>query len=218
MTDQAASPPNRGTTSRSQISTRQVTLLGTAFLGSGAAGLIYQIAWQRLLFTAFGVDLISVCIIVSTFMLGLGLGALAGGWLGDRYPSRSLHIFACCEFGIGLFGLASPLLIRTLGIWMNDASFPATAMANFALMLIPTTLMGATLPILIAFLASFWKNIGAATGHLYAVNTLGAMLGSALTVFWLFHVMTLDQAIHLAAALNGSVATLVWFGLRRAGS
>lgn len=189
--------------------TWQLSTLGVAFFCSGAAGLIYQVAWQRLLFSNFGVDLISVCIIVSTFMLGLGLGALAGGWLGDRFPASTLKIFVFCEVIIGTFGLVSPILIRALGVLMNDASFTASAIANFLLMLVPTVFMGATLPVLIAHLVRTWKNVGAATGHLYALNTLGAMLGSSLTAFWLFHFLELDQTIHLAAAINFSVAAVV---------
>lgn len=196
------------------IQQRQLSALGIAFLCSGAAGLIYQIAWQRLLFANFGVDLISVCIIVSTFMLGLGLGALAGGWLGDRFPASTLQIFVLCEVVIGAFGLVSPILIRTLGILMNDASFTASGIANFLLMLIPTVFMGATLPVLIAHLARVWKNVGSATGHLYALNTLGAMLGCSLTAFWLFHFMEIDQTIHLAAVINFSVAAVVWLSFK----
>lgn len=189
----------------------QFGLMGLAFLCSGVAGLIYQVAWQRLLFSTFGVDLISVCIIVSTFMLGLGLGALAGGRLGDRFPGAALRIFVVCEVVIGAFGLISPPLIRGLGLWLNDASFMVSGIANFLLMLIPTFFMGATLPVLIAHLVRLWQNVGAATGHLYALNTLGAMLGSSLTAFWLFHFMELDQTIRLAAVVNFSVATVVLF-------
>lgn len=200
--------------SSSAISHHRLGLLGISFLCSGAAGLVYQVAWQRLLFSTFGVDLISVCIIVSTFMLGLGLGALAGGWLGDRFPASTLRIFVLCEAVIGAFGLISPQLIRGLGLWLNDASFPVLVLANFLLMLIPTFFMGATLPVLIAHLVRLWQNVGAATGHLYALNTLGAMLGSSLTAFWLFHFMELDQTIHLAAMINFSVAAVVWLTFR----
>lgn len=192
----------------------QLGILGLAFLLSGAAGLIYQIAWQRLLFAAFGTDLISVCIIVSTFMLGLGLGALTGGWLGDRFPNSTLKVFICCESAIGIFGLNSPELIRQLGTLLGDASFTTSAIANFLLMLIPTSLMGATLPVLITYLVRLWDSVGTATGYLYALNTLGAMLGSCLTAFWLFHILELDQTIHLAAGINLSVAIIVWLCFR----
>ena len=69
--------------------------------------------------------------------------------------------------------------------------------------------MGATLPVLIAHLVRVWHNVGAATGHLYALNTLGAMLGCSLAAFWLFNRIELDQAIQLAAAINFTVAAVV---------
>lgn len=193
---------------------KRLAVLGMAFLCSGAAGLIYQIAWQRLLFANFGVDLVSVTIIVSTFMLGLGLGALAGGWLGDHFPAAALRIFVLCELSIGVFGVFSPSLIRGLGAWLSDVSFVTMAVANFLLMLIPTFFMGATLPILIIHVVRIWRNVGAATGHLYALNTFGAMLGSSLVTYWLFNFMTLDQTILLAVSINFSVALAVWFGAR----
>jgi predicted membrane-bound spermidine synthase len=196
------------------IGSGRIGALGIAFLCSGAAGMIYQVAWQRLLFASFGVDLISVSIIVSTFMLGLGLGALAGGWLGDQFPHSTLKIFVFCEVVIGSFGLISPLLIKALGLLMNDSSLAATAFANFMLMLIPTFFMGATLPVLISYLVRIWENVGAATGHLYALNTLGAMLGSSLTAFWLFHFLEINQTIYVAAAVNYAVAAVFWLIFR----
>lgn len=68
--------------------------IAAAFFLSGFAALVYQLAWQRLLFVMVGVDIESVTIIVSTFMLGLGLGAVLGGWLADRWPTRILLAFA----------------------------------------------------------------------------------------------------------------------------
>lgn len=142
-------------------------------------------------------------------MFGLGLGALAGGWMGDRYPASTLQVFILCEVAVGVFGLCSPTLIRTLGILVSDASLTVSGIANFLLMLIPTLFMGATLPVLIAYLVRLWQNVGAATGYLYALNTLGAMLGSSLTAFWLFNFMELDQVIYLAALINFAVAAVV---------
>ena len=82
-------------------------LLAVFFL-SGIAALIYQVAWQRLLFGAFGVDIESVTIVVSTFMLGLGCGALWGGQIADRFGAYVITVFAFFEIGIGIFGITSP--------------------------------------------------------------------------------------------------------------
>jgi predicted membrane-bound spermidine synthase len=192
---------------------RSLEFLGLAFLFSGSAGLMYQVAWQRILFASFGVDLISITIIVSAFMLGLGLGALAGGWAGDHWPNHALVIFAVSEAGIGLFGLCSPHFMRSIADILFDATFWLMATANFMLVLIPTFLMGATLPVLITFLAKIWRNVGESTGYLYALNTFGAMLGTFAVGFLLFIYIGLDQVIYLAAFINLSVALLVYYFL-----
>jgi len=183
-----------------------IAALSALFLLSGACALVYQIAWQRILFAAFGADLESITIIVSAFMLGLGAGALAGGALADRWPEQALALFALAEGGIGLFALGSPALFRWVGETTVTASLPVIAAVNFALVLVPTLLMGASLPILVADLARRWRNIGRATGQLYAVNTLGAALGALLAGFVLFYWLTLDEAIRLAALGNFIVA------------
>ena len=77
------------------------------FFGSGFAALLYQIAWQRMLFGWYGVDLDSISVIVSIFMLGLGIGALLGGWLADRFQRNRIFVFAMIELTIGTFGFFS---------------------------------------------------------------------------------------------------------------
>lgn len=180
--------------------------LSGLFLLSGAAGLVYQVCWQRLLFAAFGSDLASVTIVVSAFMAGLGLGALAGGAAADRWPAAAITLFAGCELAIGLYGFASPWLLIQGGAAFVTASLPVVAAVNFMLVLVPALLMGATLPILVSHLARRWRNVGRATGQLYAVNTLGAAAGATLPPFVLFALLPLDTVVYLAAALNCTVA------------
>src|SRR3954471_2615696 len=103
--------------------------LAAPFFLSGFAALVYQVCWQRLLFVALGTDIDSITIIVSTFMLGLGVGALAGGALHDRYPDRILPLFAGAEAGIGMFGLATPHLIADLGAAVVGQSLAVIAAA-----------------------------------------------------------------------------------------
>jgi predicted membrane-bound spermidine synthase len=184
------------------------------FFVSGIAALIYQVCWQRLLFQAFGVDIESVTIIVSTFMLGLGLGALLGGQLADRYPRRALALFALIELAIGVFGACSPWLIRLTGALAVRGSLATIAAANFLLLLWPTMLMGATLPILVTHVVRHYRNIGVSIGLLYFANTLGAAAGAALTGMLLLYYLGLTATIYVAAALNLLVSVGVWFGLR----
>ena len=91
--------------------TPAVALAGLLFLLSGAAALVYQVAWQRLLALHSGVGLYSVAMIVAAFMAGLGIGSHLGGRLSARLtPRRALRVFAALELGIGAFGAASPWL------------------------------------------------------------------------------------------------------------
>ena len=184
------------------------------FLVSGAAALIYQICWQRLLFESVGVDIDSVTIIVSTFMLGLGLGALAGGEIADRYPERALELFALIEIATGAFGVCSPWLVRATSAATVNGSLATIAAANFGLLLVPTTLMGATLPILVTHVVRVYRNLGVSVGVLYCANTLGAAAGAALTGFIVLYYFGLTATIYIAAALNVMVSAAVWFGLR----
>jgi predicted membrane-bound spermidine synthase len=192
----------------------ETVLLGV-FLLSGFAALTYQVCWQRILFGAFGVDTESITIIVSTFMLGLGCGALVGGQLADRFCDRLVELFAAAEAGIALFGFASPHLLAAVGERFVDAALPTIAVVNFLLLLVPTTLMGATLPMLVAHLFQSSRSVGVSIGSLYFANTVGAALGALATGMVLFMFLTLDQTIYVAAVLNLTVATITVLGLRR---
>jgi predicted membrane-bound spermidine synthase len=205
------SPASRGA---DDVRARTAVVAAIFFL-SGSAALVYQIAWQRLLFTSFGVDIESVTIVVSTFMLGLGAGAMAGGALADRFPSRLLVLFAACELGIGLFGLASVPLIRALGDAFATSPRAVVAAVNFALLLVPTSLMGATLPILVTDAVRRQGGVGVSIGALYFVNTLGAASGALSLGLGLFAHLELPEAIAGAALINFTVASVgAWFAWR----
>ncbi len=81
--------------------------LYAVFLLSGFAALLYQLVWQRALFTIYGIDITSVTVMVTVFMLGLGVGSLVGGELSRRAPRSALRIFALVELGAGAFGVFS---------------------------------------------------------------------------------------------------------------
>ncbi len=197
--------------SRASVASTQLSVLSFAFFLSGGAGLIYQVAWQRILFSAFGIDLVSVTVIVSAFMLGLGIGAIAGGRIVDRFPQHALLLFALSEASIGVFGFLSPLVLH----WASDAFYAqpiaVIGLVNFLLVLIPTSLMGATLPILIVHLTRTWGNVGRSTGWLYSINTVGAMVGALVTSFVLFNYVGLNAVIYIAACINMLVAATVYF-------
>jgi predicted membrane-bound spermidine synthase len=184
------------------------------FVVSGAAALIYQICWQRLLFESVGVDIESVTIIVSTSMLGLGLGALLGGELADRFPDRTLQLFAGIELSTAAFGAVSPALIHLVSHATVSASTLTVAAANFGLLLCPTLLMGATLPILVKHLMRLYQNVGESVGALYFANTMGAALGAGFTGFVALYYLGLNATLYIAVGLNMAVAAVVGLTLR----
>lgn len=194
---------------------KRFRLLLAPFFLSGVAALIYQVCWQRLLFVAFGVDIESITIIVSTFMLGLGVGALVGGQLADRYPYRIVELFALAELGIGSFGLFSPTLIDVVGRLTIQHSLLLIATANFLLLLVPTVLMGATLPMLVAFLVRSVGSVGVSIGGLYFINTLGAAAGALTVGFLLLYYLDLNTSIYCAAGINFFVAVMIFLLFRR---
>jgi predicted membrane-bound spermidine synthase len=195
-------------------SDRLLHVIECLFFLSGAAALAYQVCWQRILFFSFGTDIESTTIIVSVFMMGLGLGALGGGWAADRWFEKIVLLFALSELGIGIFGFMSPMLLP----WVSDifilSGRGTLAAVNFLLLLLPTALMGATLPMLITLCLKVYRNVGVSTGTLYCLNTLGAATGCALAGV-AFKFMTLKAVIAIAACINIFVAATVFAQFRR---
>ena len=168
--------------------------------------LIYQLAWQRTLFRIFGVNIESVTIVVTAFMLGLGLGSLAGGWLSKRRGIQPLPLLAAIELLTGAFGAVSLTIFDRVGEITIGLSLPATAAVTLALVIVPTLLMGATLPVLVSHLVRRSGNIGSAVGLLYYVNTLGAGAACLVCAVLLFPFLGMSGAIYVAVAMNCTVA------------
>ncbi|WP_313174501.1 hypothetical protein [Stenotrophomonas sp.] len=191
--------------SPSPSSFASISLVGVLFFFSGAAALIYQVCWQRVLFAGMGADSISIAIIVSVFMLGLGFGGIMGGWVADRFP-KALVLFVIIELLISIYGFLS---VGILDVAMRSADLHSELVVMLVALLvtvIPTTLMGMTLPILVVCLDRVVENVGRVTGYLYCANTLGAALGAFLTGFYLFKFLDIERATWLAAVINLLVA------------
>lgn len=189
-------------------------ILYLLFFLSGSAALIYQIMWQRMLFTLFGVDLEAVTIIISVFMFGLGIGGIAGGILADKMPGRLLLFYVIIEISIAGFGYFSPALIDSIGNLPLDNKLIIT-LFSFILLAVPTFLMGATFPILVIHVNQFHKHIGKSVGGLYFSNTLGGAIGAYLSGFILLYLTDLVGAIQSAAAINIFIAMTALLLLRR---
>jgi len=183
--------------------------LALLFFISGFAALIYQIVWERALFAAFGVNIESITIVVSLFMLGLGLGSIGGGLVARRLPHQSPRLFLACEIAIGVFGLVSlPLIQRLSGLVLHQ-SLPVVSLAIFALLCVPTMLMGATLPILVSHLYRHYRNLGQSVGILYCINTAGSAIACFLTADLLFVLLGEHGSVYVAVACNFLVGILV---------
>ena len=179
------------------------------FFVSGFPALIYQIVWQRSLFAIFGITVESVTVVVTCFMLGLGLGSLGGGRLSQSRTLSPLAIFGLVECGIAAFGALSLRLFDRVGALAVDAPGALTAAVVFALVLIPTVLMGSTLPLLFAALLRDSRNVGRTVGLLYFVNTLGSatacFVAAGFTMRWLGQ----SGSVAMAAGMNAVLGVLV---------
>jgi spermidine synthase len=177
------------------------------FFASGFPALVYQLVWQRALFAIYGINVESVTVVVTAFMLGLGLGSLAGGVISRIRRLPLLFSFATIELGIGVFGYFSLELFDAVGQATLTASAPVTALLTFLLVLAPTLLMGATLPLLTAHLVAHTRNVGRSVGLLYFVNTLGSALACFCVALFLMRWMGMHGAVSVAVLLNLAVAS-----------
>lgn len=178
------------------------------FFVGGMPALVYQVVWQRVLKLYVGVDIYAAGIIVASFMLGLGIGALLGGYVADR-SRRPAAAYALCELLLGAFGVLSIPLFSTVGVRLAGASTSVTMLTTFGLLLLPTVLMGATLPLMCRTLTANDAHIGGHLSRLYAWNTLGAALGALLTTVLVIGMLGLIGATLIAAAFNLTLALLV---------
>ena len=151
-------------------------------------------------------------------MLGLGLGSLAGGWISSRFPRRGLVIFGAAELGIAVFGLCSLRIYHWASTYTAGASLPATIIFSFSLLICPTMLMGATLPILVEQLVSYSGRVGYSVATLYAVNTFGSAVACYLCASFLLNDFGQSGSVAIAAAINtvvGTTAVLYGLGKRQ---
>jgi spermidine synthase len=190
-----------------------MALICVVFFISGFPALVYQLIWQRSLFIIYGINIESVTIVVTGFMLGLGLGSLFGGFLSKHKPLPLLVMFGCIELGIGAFGSYSLELFHTVGVATLHSSPFVLKVAPLLLLLVPTLLMGSTLPILVMYLVERSGNVGKSVGLLYFLNTLGSAIACFVIALWMMRVLGMQSSVLLAACFNltvGAVAFVAW--------
>lgn len=181
-------------------------LLHALFVASGAAALIYEVVWLHLMRLVIGASALSVGIVLASFMGGMFIGSLMfSRWVPrERDP---LRVYAWLELGVAAFGLLMPLslpLLRSIYVGVmgyGTLSIAFRAVLAALLLLPPTACMGATLPA-IARRYSSGRTAMARLGSLYAANTLGAVIGSLLSAFYLLALWDVWIATFAAMALN----------------
>jgi spermidine synthase len=193
-----------------------VFVAGCFFL-SGAAGLVYEVIWVRLIDKVIGSAPFAVATVLSVFMAGLALGSYLSGRVVDRFTRRRdlLLIYGIMEFGIGICALLVPLLIKAVQPFYQAIydrlldHFWCYQIAAFAgcvfILVVPTALMGATLPVLCRYYVLRLTHIGARTGWLYGLNTVGAALGVVLCGFVLIKTLGVWMSLELFAGINGLI-------------
>jgi spermidine synthase len=195
-------------------------LLACFFL-SGFAALLYQTAWTREFGAVFGTSELAVATVLAAYMGGLASGAALAGRLGT-HVRRPVLVYGLLELGVALAALAVPLAIRAATALevalLGGRELPADAggiasalfylLCAFAILLVPTTFMGATLPLLARHAVRSDREVGPRIGALYAINTTGAIGGTLVCGFVLLPALGLRGTVWVGVAVNALVFAL----------
>ncbi len=194
-------------------------LLAGLFFVSGACGLIYEVAWTRMFAVVAGGTTKALTAVLVAYMAGLALGSLLGGRYVDRKAGRPILIYGLLEGGVGILAILLPFLIpallpvlkagRTL-LPPDSLGFELYRFLILALtMILPTTLMGATFPVLLRGLLSRRERFGLTAGLLYGLNSLGAMAGAFCSGFVFIPALGLRATVFLGAGFNLLILALI---------
>jgi spermidine synthase len=196
-------------------------VISVCFVLSGATGLIYEVLWARMLGLVFGATTIAVSTVLAAFMGGLALGSALAGRLAPRL-TKPIAAYGWMEIGVAIYALLVPILFHGVDnlyalVWQDlQPGFFTFTLLRFALscllLLVPTTLMGATLPVLSAALLRFETHDANSVTRLYACNLAGAIFGTLVAGFVLLPTVGVRTTIIIAAATNiaiGAVALAI---------
>jgi len=206
-------------------------LVLTCFFLSGLSGLVYEILWTRMIVKVIGGAPFAVSIILTVFMAGLGLGSYIAGCIIDRFkkPLKLVQLYGILELAVGAYCLLLPSLLagfKPIFAVLYNLLFDhfmlytlLTFVGCTALLIVPVTCMGATLPILCRFYVTKLAHLGTHAGRLYGLNTIGAAVGALLCGFWLLNLLGVSGTLAFAVILNvliGLVAIIAGYTFKTA--
>ncbi len=204
-------------------SLKTVSVIGLCFVFSGATGLIYEVLWARMLGLVFGATTLAVSTVLAAFMGGLALGSALAGKL-SSWIKRPLRTYGLIEIGIAIYAILVPFLFRLIDnlyalIWQNfQPGFFTFSIWRFALsclmLLVPTTLMGATLPVLAAALLRSAGYKSNSVTRLYTCNLAGAIFGTLAAGFIFLPSFGVRATIYIAAFINVAIGVVAIFADR----
>lgn len=202
-----------------QIERKQLTgVLGCFFL-SGAAGLVYQVAWAKALGLIFGHTAYAIATVLAVFMAGLACGS-GFVWRWIQTHREPIVLYSWIELLVGATGALSLAGLKIvhwayvnvyahvgeMGTLLLTVRFLGAAVVLF----VPTFLMGGTLPVLVQGVTRSRAELSERVSQLYWVNTLGAVVGTLLCGFVLLPWLGLRWTVGVAVALNTAAAVIAW--------
>jgi spermidine synthase len=200
-------------------------IVGVLFVLSGLASLIYQVVWFKQLSYFLGNSTYSQSVVLATFMAGLSIGAYFWGRRSDNNRNK-LKTFAFLEIGIAaycflfpfIFGFVESGFISLVQSLELPSDSPLVLILKFfvssLVLLIPTILMGGTLPVLVNYLTREQASLGQNVSMLYFLNSIGAVVGTFIAGFYLIQVLGLSWSLAFGASLElavGGIALLLVF-------
>jgi spermidine synthase len=185
--------------------------LAIFFFCSGLSALIYQVLWLRMLGWVFGVTIYAASAVWAAFMAGLAIGSYVAGVAGDRVRNP-LRWFGATEILIGVTALATPNVLEALqSLYVRlypslpdgiAALTTARLIIAFAVLIVPTILMGATLPLVLKASTFRASSLAEQVGVLYGSNAAGAIVGTLAAGLYLIPELGIERTFFVAAGLN----------------
>ncbi len=194
------------------------SLVRCLFFLTGIGGLIYEVVWSRMFSLVLGTTVNAVATVLGVFMGGMAIGSWVLGRIADRKAINGLRLYGYLELAVGLYALATPWLLsasndlyRAAWPWFSQSGaglMSLRVLLAVVVLIVPAALMGGTLPVLSRFLVQDPTRPGGEIGALYAINTLGAVVGCLLTGFFLLELLGVQASLWTAAGLNGMVGVV----------